>query len=193
MRSILLTSALLLLLGPAGVSAQDASVVAQSLGDRIDTHSVPSSGDVAFGRAVAVIEAPVDRVMEVVTDYARYESFLPHFRSSRVLARRGNNAMVYMQASVARDTIQLWAQLRIFERRTQGQTRIIEGRMTDGNMDAFVARWEVTPIDEGRTLVVFRLLVDPSIPVPSSLVTDENVKNARRALRAVRERVEQRT
>ena len=65
--------------------------------------------------------------------------------------------------------------MRIYARRPRGQTRILESRMSDGNVENFVARWEITPIDEGRTMVVFKLLLDPDLPIPSSIVTNENV------------------
>lgn len=186
-----LTAALILGL-PAGALAQsDAARVAERLGESIETTTLASNGSVEWGQAVAVVDAPAEIVMRIVTDYARYEEFLPHFRRSRVLSRRGNNALVYMQATVARDTTTLWAQMRVFQRRSRGATQIIEGRMTDGNMDRFAARWEVTPIDGGSSLVRFRIIVDPGLPLPSSLFTAENIKAARKTLRALRERVDE--
>lgn len=189
-RSLLLALAVILGL-PAGALAQsDVEREAQRLGDTIETTTIGTNGSVEWGQAVAVVDAPAEVVMRIVTDYARYQEFLPHFRRSRVLSRRGNNALVYMQASVARDTTHLWAQMRVFQRRPRGATQIIEGRMTEGNMDQFAARWEVTPLDGGhRALVRFRIIVDPGLPFPSSLFTAENIKAARRTLRALRERV----
>jgi hypothetical protein len=94
-----------------------------------------------------------------------------------------------MQASAFRDAVTLWVNLRIRERPSANQTRIIEGVMTDGNVSAFRARWELTPIDDHKTIVRFQLLIDPDLPFPSAVVTDENVRNARRVIAAVRERV----
>lgn len=176
---------------PAMASAQSrAERLAERLGDSIETDTVGTDGSVEWGEAVGVVDASPETVMRIVTDYARYEEFLPHFRRSRVLSRRGQNALVYMQASVARDTVDLWAQMRVYARRPRGDTQIIEGRMTEGNMDSFAARWEVTPLDDGqRSLVRFRIIVDPGLPLPSSLFTSENVKAARKTIRALRERV----
>lgn len=190
MRPIPLLAAAALLAAPAAASAQgSAAREAERLGDRVETSTHPSNGGVEWGEAVAVVDAPTAAVMRIVTDYARYQEFLPHFRRSRVLSQRGRNALVYMQASVIRNTTTLWAQMRVFARRPRGDTQIIEGRMTDGNMDQFAARWEVTPLDGGaRTLVRFRILVDPDLPFPSSVFTAENVKAARKTLRALRER-----
>ena len=51
-------------------------------------------------------------------------------------------------------------------------------------------RWELTPIEGGtRTLVSFQILVDPGLPLPSSIFSSENEKTARRTVRALRERV----
>ena len=176
---------------PAMASAQSrAERLAERIGDSIQTETIATDGSVEWGEAVGVVDASPETVMRIVTDYARYEEFLPHFRRSRVLSRRGRNALVYMQAAVARDTVNLWAQMRIYARRPRGETQIIEGRMTEGNMDTFAARWEVTPLGDGqRSLVRFRIIVDPGLPLPSSLFTSENVKAARRTISALRERV----
>jgi ribosome-associated toxin RatA of RatAB toxin-antitoxin module len=190
MRSLLAALAVFALL-PLTASAQTNAIrEAERLGDRLETSTSPSNGSVEWGVALAVVDAPTDVVMRIVTDYARYQEFLPHFRRSRVLSRRGNNALVYMQASVIRNTTTLWAQMRVYQRRPRGQTQIVEGRMTEGNMDQFAARWEVTPLDGGqRTLVRFRIIVDPDLPFPSSVFTNENIKAARKTLQALRERV----
>lgn len=174
---------------PSAGAPTTPAAVADELGDRIDNMPVAvNQGSVEAGRARAVIAAPIDAVYQIVTDYGRYPEFLPNFRQSRVLSRRGSNALVYMQATIARNTTTLWAQLRIFARRPRGTTRIIEARMIEGNMEQFYARWELTPVDDRRTIVQFDLLVDPDLPLPSSLFTDENVKASRRTLRALRER-----
>lgn len=187
--ALLLTAVMLAV--PAMASAQSRhDRLAERLGETIETDTVDTDGSVEWGQAVGVVDASPETVMRIVTDYARYEDFLPHFRRSRVLSRRGQNALVYMQATVARDTVQLWAQMRLFARRPRGDTQIIEGRMTEGNMDTFAARWEVTPIADGRkSLVRFRIIVDPGLPLPSSLFTSENVKAARRTISALRDRV----
>ncbi len=182
--------------GPVtGVRAQDtrnAQSIAQSLGDRIATTSVHTDAtNVEWGRAVGVVDAPFATVMNTVTDYGDYQAFLPHFRQSRVLSRRGENALVYLEVSLLRNTATLWGQLHIYARRTQGTTHIIEGRLLQGNVNHFLARWEVTPLGDGhKTLVAFQLLVDPRLPLPSSFVTHHNVDAAKKTLIALRKRLQ---
>ncbi len=148
----------------------------------------PHTG-VQLARASVIVDAPPAVAMRIVTDYARYQEFLPSFRASRVLSRRGNNAIVYLEARAVHNTATIWAQLRIFERRPEGATQIIEGRMMQGNVARMDARWEVTPIDDGtRTLVTFQFLIDPDLPFPDSVVTEENRRVTRRAVDALRRR-----
>lgn len=173
--------------------ASPAEALAAQIGDEIQYSSVPQRGlSVRWGKAVAVVDAPFATVMRIVRDYGRYSEFLPKFRQSRVLSRRGSDAMVYMEASVIRDTTTLWAQMRISNPPTGTETQRVDARMIRGNVNALLARWEVTPLAGGtRCLVTFQLLVAPKLPLPSSLFTSENVKAARKTLRALRERAQE--
>jgi len=148
---------------------------------------VPLTGrSVKAGRAEGVVDAPMSAVQAVVEDYAGYETFMPKIRASRVLSQRGDTALVYLQASIARNTITLWAQLKISARNSDPKTRVIDAKMLQGNMDAMTARWELTPVDEGHTLVAFQMLMDPKVPVPASLVSDENENASKKTIRALR-------
>jgi ribosome-associated toxin RatA of RatAB toxin-antitoxin module len=158
----------------------------------------PPNGDIAainvphpdtsvqWGRATVYVNAPLDRVMAVVTDYAAYHTFLPHFRISRVLSQRGPNAVLYVEASIALDTMTLWAQVKLTALPLKGTTHVIEAKMTKGNMDVMGARWELTPLDASHTVVAFQLIMDPRMPMPSGMVSTENLKASKQAVRAVR-------
>jgi ribosome-associated toxin RatA of RatAB toxin-antitoxin module len=159
-------------------------------GDGITWGAVPAEGiDVSWGRAITVVDGSLDRVLAVVHAYENYHDLMPAFRTARILSRRGDDALVYMEVGVARDTVTLWGQMRILSRQNDDRSRVVEATMMRGNMNQFRARWVLTPIDGGaRTRVEFRILVDPDMPLPSSIFTQENVKVARRMLRAVRDR-----
>ena len=148
--------------------------------------------DTKAGRAEGIVDAPLDHVRKVVEDYGSYEKFMPHFRASRVLSRRGTSALVYMQASIAKDTMTLWAQLKVTPKANVGKTQVIEAKMVQGNMDAMFARWELTAVDTARTMVAFQLLMDPKVPLPASLVQSENEKATQKTIRALRRVVAER-
>lgn len=146
--------------------------------------------NISWGHAVAVIEKPIDDVMPVVVDYGNYVHFMPNFTKSKVLAQRGNRAMVYMEVSVASGTLTLWGQLKLAEAAPQGDTRVIEARLLEGNLDAFRANWRLTPVDGGnRTEVDFKIYVDPDMPLPSAVFSRENERAAGNTVRALRSRV----
>jgi ribosome-associated toxin RatA of RatAB toxin-antitoxin module len=158
----------------------------------IQVTSIPQTGSsIQSGRAEAIVDAGFDRVMQVVQDYGNYAGFLPHFRVSRVLTKRGANAIVYIEATIIKDTFKIWAQTQFRSRPPQGKTQIIEGKMTKGNVKSLSARWEVTPLDDGRTNVVFQVFFDPNLPLPSGLVTDQNTKAAKKTIKALRKIIQQ--
>lgn len=163
----------------------------QELEIKVTAVSRPGT-DVKAGRAEGIVNAPLDSVRSVVEDYGGYEKFMPHFRASRVLSQRGTSALVYMQASIAKDTMTLWAQLKVSAKPNAGKTRVIEAKMVQGNMDAMFARWELTPLDTDHTLVAFQVLMDPKVPLPASLVSNENEKASQKTIRALRRVVAER-
>lgn len=174
----------------APARAETADEIATRLGREIEDDTAPSDREVDFGRSRLVVDRPVEDVLRVVTDYGQYETFMPRFQESRVLSRRGDRAMIYIEATIMRGAHTLWAQMRIAPGRSEGDTRVIEGRMVRGNMEAFTARWRLTPVRDGTaTLVEFDMLVDLDLPFPSSVLTGENVKSAHKAVWALRRRV----
>lgn len=184
-----LLAAFLLLPAASRAQAQTAATPAEEA-LAISSRSLPEPGtSVEWGRAEGIVDAPLDRVMAIVEDYGNYAAFLPHFKVSRVLSQRGASANVYMEVGILKGTVTIWAQLAIRAKRPEGDTRIIEARMTEGNITRMNARWEVTPVSPTQTRVMFQILIDPDLPVPSSLVTRQNVKASERTIGAVRKRL----
>lgn len=158
--------------------------------------SVPAPGDgVDWGRAEGVIDARVEDVLAILQDYSRYAGLFPHFEKSRVLSQRGGDAIVYLEAKVLHGAATLWGQVRMSSKAPTAETHVVEAKMMKGkgNMAEFLARWEVQPVDEGRrTKVAFQLLVDPDLPFPDLVVSNEMKNSAGHAFRALRKRVGQR-
>ena len=157
----------------------------------IFTSQIPSdSSNIASGRAVIVVDRPIDEVLPIVLDYANYVQFMPNFTRSKVLAQRGNKAMVYMEVSVAKGMYTLYGQLKLDERPQDGKSRVVEGQLVDGNINAFNASFKLTPVNDGAaTEIDFNIYVDPDLPLPSSVFSRENERAAGRTVRALRQRV----
>lgn len=184
-----IVTALLLVPAASLAQAQVAATPAEEATAIAVTTLAETGTSVEWGRAEGIVDAPIDRVMSIVQDYGQYASFLPNFRVSRVLSQRGASANVYMEVGILKGTVTIWAQLAIRPKRSEGDVRVIEARMTEGNITRMNARWEVTPLSATRTKVTFQMLIDPDLPVPSSLVTAQNAKAAERTIRALRKRL----
>jgi len=178
------TLALLLTFLAAPAQAQDSRSY-----EGITWRKVSEPGiEVRGGEATGVLEAPMDRVLQQVRDYASYDDFLPHFRQVRVLGERGDRAMVYLQVEILHGAGTLWAQVQIHARQS-GSGHVVEARMLRGNMDGFVARWELERVSDSRTRVTFTLVADPQVPAPGSVVANQNEQFARKCVRALRNRL----
>jgi len=184
----------LILAGTLGAAPNHAAAVEPHVENAgIFTAQIPVDGSsIASGRAVIVVDKPIDEVVPIVLDYANYVQFMPNFTKSKVLAQRGSRAMVYMEVSVAKGMYTLYGQLNLAERPQEGDSRLVEGRLMDGNIDAFNASFRLTPVDGGaRTEIDFNIYVDPDLPLPSSVFSRENERAAGRAVRALRARVDE--
>ncbi len=175
---------------PASAQAGDLGVTAELRdGHIISSRRAQSGTNVQRGRAMVVIDAPADRVYDVIQGYALYKEFLPNFETSRVLSQRGASALIFVQVKIMKGAKTIWAELKLKPRQGSGQTRVIEAKLMKGNVDHFEALWEITPISETQTLVGFEIMVDPDLPLPAGFISDENQKTARKTLRALRERL----
>lgn len=181
-------SAVMVVVCAAGLVSSDA--MAEESG-AVHTAQLEQEGsNIAWGQAIAVVDKPIEELLPVLLDYGSYAQFMPNFTRSKVLAQRGTRARVYMEVSVAKGTITLWGQLNIAERQEAPEEHIIEAHLLEGNIDAFTARWKLTPADDGaQTNVEFNIYVDPDIPLPSSIFSRENERAAAKAVRALRARV----
>jgi ribosome-associated toxin RatA of RatAB toxin-antitoxin module len=176
----------------AGSSASPAAAADEPTESaQISTAQIPEEGSkISWGQAVVVVDKPIEELLPIVRDYANYAQFMPNFTKSKVLAQRGSRAMVYMEVSVAKGAFTLWGQLNLSERPQEGDSRVVEARLLEGNIDAFSASWTLTPVDGGaHTEVDFKIYVDPDIPLPSSVFSRENEKAAGKTVRALRTRV----
>ena len=161
----------------------------------IDSHQRDQVGSrIRRSRAVGLVRAPLDKVTEVILDYAAYRQFMPHFVASRVLSQRGSQAMVYIEVSALHGLTKLWAQIQIRMLPAAESTRVVLAHMIKGNLKDFEAEWQVTPVDPGHTLVAFELCADPDFPLPfaSGIVSDYNEKEARDSVSALRTHMGQR-
>lgn len=184
--SILSVVTALILSPPSGLATAEE----QSATEDVLTAQIPKEGsDIAWGQAVLVVDRPIADVLPIIRDYGNYVQFVPHFTRSQVLAQRGSRALVYVEVSVAKGAFTLWGQLSLAEHPAKDDSHVVEALLMEGNINAFNARWTLTPVNDGaHTRLSFELYVDPDMPMPSSIFSRQNEKAAARMVRAIRTR-----
>ena len=147
-----------------------------------------SKTGIAYGHADIVIDRSMDDVSRVLEGYAEYKKFIPNFTQSRVLSKSKKKAVVYMQCALLNGTIKLWSQTKIKRQDFKGK-RVYTGTMERGNFKHFFARWTLWRLADNKTKLRVTVLVAPDIPVPNSLVSDENRFAAYHTANAIRKKV----
>ena len=125
MRTIVIRAAIALLVASSSSPAAAAEERDENAG--ILTAQIPEEGsNISWGRAVVVLDKPIEEVLPILRDYANYVDFMPNFTKSKVLAQRGTRAMVYMEVSVAKGAFTLYGQLNLAEHPEIGDVRVVE-------------------------------------------------------------------
>src|SRR5690348_15436634 len=105
---------------PAAARA-DVQITPELRQGKIESTGVVQPGQsVERGQARILIEAPADRVLEVLQNYGAYKDFLPNFEASRVLSQRGAAALVFVQVKIMKGAAHIWAELKLKPRKTEG-------------------------------------------------------------------------
>lgn len=171
------------------LSAQEAVLSANLREGGIDSLQRDEPGSrIRRSRAVALVASPMEQVTAVVSDYANYRQFMPHFVASRVLSQRGPKALVYAEVSALDGMATLWVQMQLQVSEPAESTRVIKAKMMKGNLKGFAAEWQVTPVDATHTLVAFELCAEPDfrLPFADGLISDYNEKEARSTIMGLR-------
>lgn len=142
------------------------------------------------GGAAIYVHAPIDVVRRVVTDYANYDKTIKSFKKSKLLSRNKGVSEVYLEVPILHGAATVWVVALLGQPVVEGNEEKITARMLRSNVDDFRAVWRLRAVDAENTIVKLELLVDPSLPAPSSLVTPELCTASENAVTGVRKKAE---
>lgn len=153
---------------------------------------VPIEGsDLVRGRTAVKINAPIARVRESVVDFAHYAEFMPHYLTSRLLGRTATGARdVYMEIEALHGAVKMWAEVEFAKPIVVDGVETHVSKFVKGNVEDFVAIWRLRKIDELTTELSLEVFLQPSIPLPTSLMNKENVGGSLKGVMAMRGRIE---
>ena len=176
----------------AGVAPAPPPAPAALVGDGPQTESVPIDGtDFVRGRTAVKVHAPIAAVREAVLDFAHYAEFMPSYRNARLLGRTATGARdVYMEIEALHGAVKMWAELEFPKPTIVDGVETHESHFVKGNVDELKAIWRLRKLDEGATELSLEIFLQPSIPLPTSLMNSENVSGSLKGVTAMRARIE---
>ena len=147
--------------------------------DDLHVFDVVASGEVRAAPAA---------VWKILTNYERMPEFVPDLKTTKVLSRSGNRA-VLEQFGVARflflsRSIQLVVQV------TEDPISAIDIGLVSGDMKVYNCRWELVPTETGGTRILYTGKLVPKFYVPGMLGANIIRADIERMMQAVLERLE---
>lgn len=110
-----------------------------------------SKGRILFDiQASAVVRASQHQTWAVLTDYARLQEFVPGLQSSKLLSRRGDEAIIEQLGSI--DFLLHQQAIHLVVRVTEHPISHLDVALIEGDMKHYASRWTLTPAaQEGGT------------------------------------------
>lgn len=145
------------------------------------------------GVAVALVEAPAERVFRVVTDNGSFEEFMPHVRESEV-ERAADGALINYQLLDVPFAGDRHFRIRV-DNGVEGEAGqpVFFSRWTyvpgSGNIVDTRGSWTLVPRGKQRTLAVYRVLTDPGGNIPRWIIHMASLRALDALVAAVRRRV----
>lgn len=142
----------------------------------------------------AVVDAPPDRVWDIVDKSALYMTFMPRVKKSEELTRDGDDVRT-------RVTVDMPFPLRNLTATTQARHTVVAGvswvrawKLEAGDYHINEGSWTLTPFDgdAARTLAHYQVHVMPKIPIPKMIQSAVQEKAMPGMIEAVRGEVRRR-
>lgn len=174
-------------------AAKARPALVEPTGDDATRESVPTSdADLVHGRSTTLVHAPLAKVRRIVTRYDDYAEFMPHYTASRVLGKKPNGAReVFMQVAALHGAVKMGARVEFPSKPVdEGGYETFESQFVEGNVEDFKAIWRMKPVDAERTLLSLEVFLLPSLPLPTSVINDENLGGAVKGVKAMKARIE---
>ncbi len=111
-----------------------------------------------------IINAPIEKVFDVITQYEKYGEFLPEVKEVRTSGRQGNEVNVHYKVDVVK-TIKYTIRVKE-ERPTRMSWSFVEGEFMKDNK----GHWLLEPAGEGKTKATYTVEMALGALVPKTVV-----------------------
>lgn len=158
------------------------------------TREKPGS-DVKEVRAVGEVDAPPERVYQVITDFEHYAEFMPYLEDSKVIKRSDDEVVTWAIMNAPMVSRRDWiVRVKLDPKNKLGTTwtlategpppsdRAVRLKVNDGS-------WTLEPLDGGkRTRCTYYLYTDPGGSIPTWIANKANTMALPDLFEAVRKR-----
>lgn len=121
-------------------------------------------GDEIVVQAQAEVDADRALTWSTLSDYDRLAEFIPGMSHSRTVSRDGDEAVVEQKGTAGFGPFRQKFVLVLGVRETKLQSIAATG--LGGDFKKFDARYELVPLESGRTRIVYRATLIPAMPIP---------------------------
>jgi ribosome-associated toxin RatA of RatAB toxin-antitoxin module len=143
-----------------------------------------------------VVNASVDDLWAVLTDYNNFTEFLPNIVSSEVIEFEGDN---YLVEQVSQQRVLFFnIKSRLLTENIQTEKQRIDFHLIDGDLSQFQGYWKIEPIanpiegEDPQLLVTQSVEVQPERGTPENLFYDIFENALEKTLTAIRDEVDRR-
>ena len=133
-----------------------------------------------------IIDAPADRVFDIIVDYDRYAEFLPEVKEARSADRRGNEVDVHYGIDLVK---RIHYTLHMVEERPRSvRWSFVRGELMRDNKGS----WTLEPTPDGKTRATYTIEVGVGPLGPRSIVNALVDQSLPKMLEAFKKRAEKR-
>jgi ribosome-associated toxin RatA of RatAB toxin-antitoxin module len=136
-------------------------------------------------QAAILLDAPAERIWEVMVDCDGAPEFVPGLRECRVVEQGDGWEVLQHRVRISSLLPQVTYRFRATYRRPER----IDFVRVSGDLDAMEGSWTLLPVDEGRTVVRYSVYLDPGFLAPQWLVRQALRHDLPELLRTLRRRV----
>lgn len=134
-------------------------------------------------KASVIIDAPVNIVWKVITDYGNFTSFMPGIKKFSILQSFGSNKIANIKLDVSALAKPFNYRASISE---NSQTKTITMKRTSGDFNYLLLSYSLKPIDNGKkTMLSYSLKIDHGNGIPNSFANRALKSNALKTLKVV--------
>lgn len=150
----------------------------------------PTDNSGVAAMAVGVVDFPIDKVWPAIRDCEHYSKFMPRTKKSD---RRDEGKVCFTEISMPFPLGNLWAESYSELSELPGGGKKRAWKLKKGNYKRNNGSWELWPLegDDQRTLVIYRLDVDPDMVVPDAILRKAQTGTLPDVFKALTKRVKQ--